>query len=517
MNFVARRALLSPLTFWLVAAAIALYFVMPLRKTIRFGMDLVGGTYITLEVQVDKAVAAELVGEMQAFEGRLKQARKKLPKEKNVADDAIKFTFNTVQEAQEAFQVAQSSMPDMKHTADGTVITSRFSDARVTAIKNDAVLRNIQVLKTRLDKFSVAEIPIARQGDRNIIIELPDVSNPQQAKEMIGRAALLEFRLVDKEAPTEADLLYELDGMVPSDKEILSQIGDDGREHFYLVQKYATVTGRHVRDAKPAFGGANGIEPIVAFNLTREGGDLFYELTSKNFNRPLAIVLDGQVISVAQIKAAIRESGTITGNFTSERARTLAMLLKSGAFVAPVTFEQERQIGPSLGAESISKGLYSCLAGLGLLLVFSIAMYKVAGIFAFLALLFNLVLVLIGMALLQATLTLPGIAGMILTVGMAIDASILIFEHIRERLRVGIPFRKAVDEGFSGALRVILDANITTFIVGVVLYHFGTGPIQGFAVTMMLGIVATLIAGLFFLRALFNFALNVLAVQQIKI
>jgi preprotein translocase subunit SecD len=272
-----------------------------------------------------------------------------------------------------------------------------------------------------------------------------------------------------------------------------------------------------VRDAKPAFGGSNGIEPIVAFNLTREGGDLFYELTSKNFNRPLAIVLDGQVISVAQIKAAIRESGTITGNFNSERARTLAMLLKSGAFVAPVTFEQERQIGPSLGAESISKGLYSCLAGLGLLLIFSVVMYKVAGLFAFLALLFNLVLVLIGMALLQATLTLPGIAGMILTVGMAIDASILIFEHIRERLRVGIPFRKAVDEGFSGALRVILDANITTFIVGVVLYHFGTGPIQGFAVTMMLGIVATLIAGLFFLRALFNFALNVLAVQQIKI
>lgn len=517
MSFVARRALLSPLMFWVVAAAIGLFMVMPLRKTVRFGMDLVGGTYITLEVQVDKAVDAELVGEMQAFEGRLKQARKRLPKAKEIVDGSVRFTFDSIQDAQEAYQVANSSMPDMKHAVDGTVLTSRFSEARVTAIKNDAVLRNIQVLKTRLDKFSVAEIPIARQGERNIIIELPDVSNPQQAKEMIGRAALLEFRLVDKEASAEGDLLYELDGVIPSDKEILSQISEDGREHFYLVQKYATVTGRHVRDAKPAFGGQNGIEPIVAFTLTREGGDLFYELTSKNFNRPLAIVLDGQIISVAQIKAAIRESGTITGNFNSERARTLAMLLKSGAFVAPVTFEQERQIGPSLGAESIQKGLYSCIAGLALLFIFSIALYKIAGLFAFLALLFNLVLVLIGMALLQATLTLPGIAGMILTVGMAIDASILIFEHIRERLRVGVPFRKAVDEGFSGALRVILDANITTFIVGVVLYHFGTGPIQGFAVTMMLGIVATLIAGLFFLRALFNFAMNVFAMQQIKI
>lgn len=517
MNFVARRALLSPLMFWIAAAAVGLFMVMPLRKTIRFGMDLVGGTYITLEVQVDKAVEAELVSEMQAFESRLKQARKKLPKERRIVNDAIQSTFNSIQDAQEAYQVANSSMPDMKHIVDGTVLNSKFSDARVIAIKNDAVSRNIQVLKTRLDRFSVAEIPIARQGDRNIIIELPDVSNPQQAKEMIGRAALLEFRLVDKEAATEADLLYEVDGVVPHDKEILVQLDDDGREHYYLVQKYATVAGRHVRDAKPAFGGANGVEPIVAFTLTREGGDLFYDLTSKNFNRPLAIVLDGQIISVAQIKAAIRDSGTITGNFTSDRARTLAMLLKSGAFVAPVTFEQERQIGPSLGAESIQKGLYSCIAGLALLFIFSIALYKVAGFFAFLALLFNLVLVLIGMALLQATLTLPGIAGMILTVGMAIDASILIFEHIRERLRVGVPFRKAVDEGFSGALRVILDANITTFIVGVVLYHFGTGPIQGFAVTMMLGIVATLIAGLFFLRALFNFATNVFTVQQIKI
>jgi preprotein translocase subunit SecD len=517
MTFVARRALLSPLMFWVCIAAVSLYFVMPLRKTLRFGMDLVGGTYITLEVQTEKAIEAELAGEMQALEGRLKQNRKRAPRERKIVDNAIIFNFNSVQDAQEAYQVVADTMTDMHSTIDGDQLSLRFTEARMLAIKNDAVLRNIQVLKTRLDKFSVAEIVIARQGERNIIVELPDVSNPQQAKEMIGRAALLEFRLVDREAPTREDLLYEVDGVVPHDKEILPHASDDGREHFYLVQKYATVNGRHVYDAKPAFGGSHGIEPIVAFTLTREGGDLFYELTSKNFNRPLAIVLDGQIISVARIAAAIRDSGTITGNFTAERARTLSMLLKSGAFVAPVTFEQERQIGPSLGAESINKGLYSCIAGLVLLFIFSIVLYKVAGLFSFLALLYNLILVIVGMALLQATLTLPGIAGMILTIGMAIDASILIFEHIRERLRVGVPFRKAVDEGFSGALRVILDANITTFIVGIVLYQFGTGPIQGFAVTMMLGIVATLIAGLLFLRSLFSFTMNVFAIQQVKI
>jgi preprotein translocase subunit SecD len=517
MTLTAHRALFSPFTFWMLLSVVAIIYITPLRNTLRFGMDLVGGTFITLEVQVDKAVEAELVGDMHTFESRLKQEHKKLPLEKKIEGQEIVLTFDSVQNAQEAMRLAQDSSSGLKASVDGAVVRLHYTDARITAIKNDAVLSNIQVLTTRLNRFSVAEIPIARQGDNNIVIELPDVTNPQEAKEMIGRAALLEFKLVDREAATKEDLLYELDGDVPHDKEILAQVDDvSGRERFYLVHKYATISGRHLRDARQALGGPHGIEPVVAFTLSREGGDKFYELTSKNFGRPLAIVLDGKIISVATIQATLRDSGTITGGFTADRARTLALLLKSGAFVAPVVFAQERQIGPSLGTESIHRALYSCLLGLAVLLLFSIFFYRIAGIFAFCALLYNLVLVLAGLVWMKATLTLPGIAGMLLTVGMAIDASILIFEHIKERLAAGVPLRKAVDDGFAGAMTVILDANITTLIVGIVLYHFGTGPVQGFAVTMMLGIGATLIAGLFFLRSLFNFVINVFNMQTIK-
>lgn len=518
MTFAARRAFFSAFTWWMLVAVLSLYYITPLRKTLRFGMDLVGGTFITLEVQVDKAIEAELVSDMHSFESRLKQAHKKIPTRTYVDGFSIMCEFDSIQAAQEGAAIAQAMPSEFKIDTTESTVRLSYAEKRINSIKNDAVLSNIQVLKTRLNPLSVAEIPVARQGDNNIVIELPDVKNPQQAKEMIGRAANLEFRLVDREAPTKEDLLYELEGDVPHDKEILPQIDDvTGKEHWYLVHKYATVTGRHLKDAHQALGGPHGIEPVVSFTLTREGGDKFYELTSKNFGRPLAIVLDNKIISVATIQATIRDSGSISGSFTAEKARTLALLLKSGAFVAPVVFAQERQIGPSLGSESIQRALYSCLLGLAILLLFSLFFYKVAGLFAFCALLYNLLLMLAGLVWMKATLTLPGIAGMLLTIGMAIDASILIFEQIKERLAEGAPLRKAVDEGFSGAMTVILDANITTLIVGIVLYHFGTGPVQGFAVTLILGIGATLIAGLFFLRSLFNFVTNVLGMQTMKI
>jgi preprotein translocase subunit SecD len=494
-----------------------LYYIFPLRETLRFGIDLVGGTFITLAVQVDKAIEAELVSDMHAFESRLKQSHKKLPARSVVENQEITLTFDTMQDAQEAMKTIQEGAAECKIETQNNIVRVRYVDARIASIKNNAVLSNIQVLKTRLNPLSVAEIHVARQGDANIIVELPDVANPQRAKEMIGQAANLEFRLVVREASTKEDLLYELDGEVPHDREILPHVDDaTERERFCLVHKYATVTGRHLKDARQALGGKHGIEPVVAFTLTREGGDKFYELTSKNFGRPLAIVLDGKIISVATIQATLRDSGTISGGFNADRARTLALLLKSGAFVAPVTFEQERHIGPSLGTESIHRALYSCLLGLVILLIFSIFFYKIAGLFAFCALLYNLLLVLVGLVWMKATLTLPGIAGMLLTIGMAIDASILIFEQMKEKMKAGLILRKAIDDGFAGAMTVILDANITTLIVGIVLYQFGTGPVQGFAVTMILGIIATLVAGLFFLRSLFTFVVAAFDMQTLK-
>lgn len=508
MNLSIRRMVFSELTIWLVLCGLCLYLLFPLRKSIRYGIDLVGGTYLTLSVQTDKAVEADLVEQMHTIDGKLKRANKPLPTTKLIEKDSIILTFASLQNAQVSASELKNSMPDLMQTVDGVKVFLRYSDLVIKRIKDEAVTRNVEVLRTRM-----RDIPVAVQGERNIVIELPDTANPQEAKERIGKAAQLELRLVEKFAPTKEDLLYELDNELPFDKEILP--GQDG---FYLVDKYAEVTGRMLKDARAQYGDKGGFEHVVSFKLNDVGAEKFYQLTSKHYGRSLAIILDGFVISAPHINEPIKGgAGQISGGFTAESARELAMLLQSGSYIAPVTFEEERQVGPALGQESINQGLLSCLVGLGLLLIFSIFYYRLAGLLAFLTLLYNLVLTALGLAWLQSPLTLPGIGGMILTVGMAIDSSILIFEQIREELSHGVTLAQAVRAGFSGAMVVILDANITTFIVGVVLYRFGTGPIQGFAVTMMLGIISTLVTGLFFLRALFNFVINNFHVQKLRI
>ncbi len=516
MKTVARRIAGSELMVWLFLCFIGLYMLYPLRKTLKFGIDLVGGTYLTLEVKTDKAVEAELVGKMQSMEAKLKQNRIALTSKK-IVDNSLIFTFENSQQTQDAVRILKSDERELKQSVDKNTIIFVFSSAMEERIKEDAVLRNIEVLRSRLDKFSVAEIVITKQGENHIVVELPDVADPQAAKEMIGRAANLEFKLVEKIGSSERELLLEYDGDLPDDLQILPGESKGGFRQFYVVQRFASVTGRMLASASPAMGGQTGVEPVVRFAFNDEGAEKFYELTSKSYGKHLAIVLDNEVISAPVIKVAIRGNGEITGNFTSTEAKSLAYLLKSGSFVAPVTFEEERQIGPSLGHDSIRSGLISCLAGLLILLLFSLYYYKGAGILAFLALVYNLVLILIGLAWLRATLTLPGIAGMVLTIGMAIDASILIFERVKEELKHGSTVRKAIDTGFSGAMGVILDANITSFIVGLVLYNFGTGPIQGFAVTLMLGILATLVATLLFMRSIFKFIFTNFDIQKLSI
>ena len=508
MNLSFRRMFFSELTFWLVLCAIGLYFLLPLRQSLRFGIDLVGGTYLTLEVQTDKAVEAELIEHMQSVDAQLKRANRALPTAKYVEKNTIVLTFASLQDAQMAAVELKSSMATMDQTTEGSTIRLSFPDLMLRRIKENAVSRNIEVLRTRM-----RDIPIAQQGEKNIVIELPDTANPQEAKARIGKAAHLELRIVDKAAATKEELLYEFDGELPPDKEILP--GTDG---YYLLEKYAEITGRMLKEAQAKYDEHMGFQHVVTFKLNDVGAEKFYQLTSKHYGRPLAIILDGVVIQSPRINEPISGGNTqISGGFTAESARELALLLQSGSFVAPVTFEEERQIGPSLGQESIRQGLISCLVGLGLLFIFSIFYYSLSGFFAFLALIYNLGLVLMGLAWLQVPLTLPGIAGMVLTVGMAIDASILIYERIKEELSKGITVNLAVKAGFRDAMKVILDANITTFIVGVVLYNFGTGPIQGFAVTMMLGIIATLITGLFFLRSIFSFMLKNFQVQKLRI
>ena len=518
MNVAVKRNIFSWFTAWIVLALVCGYFLWPLRQTLRFGIDLVGGMYITLEVQTDKAVETELLSKMQTVVNKLQEASKELPHTKAVEKDTIVLTFATANAVQAAAQLLQTYESGLKIATENNILKLNLPDGIIAKIKEDAVTRNVEVLRTRLNKLSVEEITIAAQGEKNIIIELPDVLDSQKAKQMIGTPAVLEFKLLEKMGKSEEDILYELDGILPGDMEIIpGKEETDGKPTmYYLVSKFAPVSGKDLQHARAELP-QGSFETVVTFSLTAEGGDKFYELTSANINKPLAIILDGVLIMAPIINAAIRHGGIIQGKFKPEDAKQLATLLNSGAFVAPVTFEEERQIGPSLGAESIRKGLVSCLIGLALLFVFSIVFYSLCGLMAFITLLYNLLLILLAMSFLKATLTLPGIAGLVLTVGMAIDASILIYEQIKEALAQGQTIKKAVQSGFSDALVVILDANITTFIVGVVLYYFGTGPIKGFAVTMMLGIVSTLITGLFFLRAMFTFILNTFNVQKLRI
>lgn len=519
MNFSARKFLVSGFSFWAVIIVVSLIAIWPLRQKLRFGIDLVGGTYITLEVQTKEAIDAELVSVMQWTINKLKTARKKAPSVSSVENRQVLLTFENPQVAEEVASYLRDEVlaghRGLVMALDGSVIKLNFTEQREKQIENEAVKSNIAVLHARLNPTSTEEISIMSHGERNIIVELPDVADPLQAKAMIGKQAKLEFRLVDREGASPEDILYELGDSLPRDKEILPDRDDENK--FYLVNRYAEVTGSHLRNAKAGMGGNSGVEAVVQFTFTQEGGQKFYALTSKNINRRLAVVLDGKVITAPNIQSAIRTDGVITGQRSSQEAHELAALLKSGAFVARVTFEEERQTGPLLGAESIRQGVFACIVGMVLLFIFGILVYKWCGFMAFLALLVNILLILVAMVWLRATLTLPGIGGIVLTVGMAIDASILIYERIREELAMGVTTKKAVDAGFSQAMRVILDANITTFIAGGVLYQFGTGAIQGFAVTMMLGIVSTLLTGLFFLKALFNFVIDALKVEKLSI
>ncbi|MBS1986556.1 protein translocase subunit SecD [Candidatus Dependentiae bacterium] len=515
MSVALRRIAFSSFTPWIVLAIVSCYLLFPLRQKLRFGIDLVGGTYITLGVQTNKAVEAQMRSKLDLILIELRSTNKQLPTSYDVKDGSIELIFASNDDA----QVAASAIRDSAYTQDvhSTTVRMQPTAAAIKQIETDAVARNIEVLRARLDGLSVAEISIAAHGDRNIVIELPDVSDPQKAKAMIGTAAVLEFKLVEKMGKSAEDILYEYDGVLPNGMEILSGRGDHaGEKIYYLVPKSADVSGKDLRDASAVIDQEHA-QWIVSFVLSEQGGRKFHAITSNNYRKQLAIVLDDVIISAPVIQDEIKDRGQISGNFTKDSAKELAVLLRSGAFVAPVTFEEERQVGPSLGAESIRQGLLSCIIGLTLVFFFALYYYSVSGLLAFIALLYNVLLILLGLSWMQATLTLPGIAGIVLTIGMAIDASILIFERIKEELAAGINVRKAVSDGFADAMRVILDSNFTTFIVGLVLYTFGTGPIGGFAITLMLGIVATLISGLFFLRSLFNLFLDVFNIQKLRI
>lgn len=376
----------------------------------------------------------------------------------------------------------------------------------------------MQIIRNRIDQFGVASPTIGRQGKNKIVVELPGEKDPERAKAVIGKTARLEFRLVNDDLLPAA-----VEGRVPDGYELLYEDIRDPVTHErtetrpVLVEKRVLMTAENLERAFPTFDPVTG-SPNIAFQFNSQGAVQFGEITSRNVNRKLAIILDGIVQSSPVIRTAILGGhGVIEGRFTMDEAKDLAVVLNAGALPAAIRIIEERAVGPSLGLDSILKGLLASAIGIGLTILFVVVWYKFSGLIATVALLANVILVLGSMAVMGGTLTLPGIAGLLLTVAMAVDANVLVYERIKEELKAGQTFRTAIDAGFSRAFMTIFDSNLTTLITAVVLYKFGSGPVRGFAVTLIVGIIASMFTALYGCKTLFLFCMRKPEVQRISI
>jgi len=384
-------------------------------------------------------------------------------------------------------------------------------------LKRYAIDQALETIRNRIDQFGVAEPDISPQGTDRILIQLPGVKDPQRAIRLIGRTALLEFKLLDE----EHSLQEALKGNVPEGDEILYQRREDPKTGGvsrvpFLLKKKTLMTGEVLKDAQVRFDDFN--QPYVALEFDPRGAKMFDRITAANEKKRLAIILDDNVYSAPIIQERISGGrAQITGAFTLNEARDLAIVLRAGALPAPVKILENRSVGPSLGKDLIDKGLKSIIIGGILVVLFMMVYYKISGAIADLALMLNLIIIMGALAGLRATLTLPGIAGIILTIGMAVDANVLIFERVREELRLGKTPRAAVDGGYSKAFLTIMDANVTTLIAAVVLFQFGTGPVKGFAVTLSIGIVASLFTALFVSRVIFEVLLTKGMLRRVSI
>src|SRR5918993_1031210 len=372
------------------------------------------------------------------------------------------------------------------------------------------VVRVLETIDRRVNALGVAEPNISRYGQTNdqIMVELPGVTEVERAKEIIGKMALLELKIVEAgPAPSQDALLQAHGGKIPADMEVVSgAAGAQGTTEFYLVRKIAAVTGGDLRGASPTIDENN--RPAVRFLLTGDGARKFGKVTSENINRLLAIILDGRVQSAPRIEGRITDEGRITGSFTSDEVNDLSLVLRSGALPASMSYLNQTTIGPSLGADSVRAGVLASLMGLVFVILFMLAYYKLSGINAIVAMVFNLIILIGFMAYFGAAMTLPGIAGFILTMGMGVDSNVLIFERIKEELAAQRGARAAVNASFSRVFLTLLDTHVASLIAAGFLFQFGTGPIRGFAMTLTIGLLTNLFTSIFVSKTLFELALQ---------
>src|SRR6201993_100653 len=469
------------------------------HKQVALGLDLRGGSYLLLEVDVAAAQRERLNSIIDNVRNALRDANIGYTG-LNVEGDAIVFTIREPDRIDSARQALRKIDPaltvDIAAEGSGTL---KFSAAATEARRSQAVDQSIEIIRRRIDETGTKEPTIEREGQDRIIVQLPGVDNPERVKELLGRTAKLTFQLVD----TGASLEDAHSGHLPLGDEVLPaaesnkvRIGPSA----YVVHKRVIVGGDMLVDAQPTF---QNNEPVVSFRFDAAGAKRFGDATRDNMGKPFAIVLDNKGISAPVIREPILGGGgIISGSFTVQSASDLALLLRAGALPAPITILEERTVGPDLGADSIHAGAVASLVGVVLVVLFMILFYGLFGIFADIALFFNLCLMLGSLSLLGATLTLPGIAGIALTMGMAVDANVLIYERIREEVRSGRTMLSSLDAGFKRAFGTILDSHVTTLVAGFLMFWLGSGPVKGFAVTLSIGVLTSLFSAILVTRLL---------------
>jgi len=484
-----------------------IFFLYPPEKKIRLGLDLKGGSHLVLEVQTKDALVADRNDAFDFLQEKLKKEGIVIEDKEFI--DEKSFSIKVPQDRlKDASTLVEENLPgwDLSRTSDKLIIKMRASTQRDR--EELAIRQALETIRNRVDALGLAEPTILRQGTTNrIVVQLPGVDDPERVKDIIKATAVLELKLVDK-GPTEEKeaLIQAYGGNLPNNLEILpaKERGEGGRRAYYTVEKKASISGRDLKNAK------RGVDrygkPNVQFSLNASGSKKFSKVTGENVGRRLAIVLDNQIMSAPVIKDKITTpDAEIEGNFTIEEAEDLALVLRSGSLPASVVYLEERTVGPSLGRDSIERGIKSGILGLLLIMVFMFFYYRLSGLNSIVALILNIIILLGIVSYLKAVLTLPGIAGIILTVGMAVDSNVLIFERIREELLAGKSIKAAISLGFSRALATIIDSNLTTIIAGLFLFQFGTGPIKGFAITLIVGLLASMFTAVFVSRTIFDF------------
>ena len=469
-------------------------------KKFNLGLDLQGGSYLLLEIDVKPIVNQRLQNKLISL--------RKILREKNIGYKDLmikdsKIIFTSSQEEIESFvnffnnkdnilnrYLERYKSYEMDHKIENNKIFINYSKYGIIEIKNSSLNQSIEIVRKRIDEVGTKDPTILKRGNNRILVELPGLDEPSRIKNLLGKTANLTFRFVSE---SETD---------DFGSEILSFQNSEERVN---VNRRVIMSGENLVDAQPGFDNRNN-EAIVSFSLDRVGAKRFAQATTKNVGRKLAIILDNKIISAPVINEAILGgNGQITGNFTFQSATDLALLLRSGALPAPLEIVEERTVGPDLGEDSIKAGTISLIIGFLLVILFMFVKYRIFGIISDLALIINLLLLLGVLTILEATLTLPGIAGIILTVGMAVDANVLIFERIKEEMKNEESNIFAFDRGYSKAKSAVLDANITTLLSAIILFFFGSGPVKGFAITLGIGIITTLFSAYFFARHLTSF------------